>query len=386
MNIAIVASKYFPAVGGLEIAVNNIVQQFEKEGFDITLITNRYARKLQSKEIVNGKMVRRIFFTDRYPRSKNLWIWYKYGVGLLISPWSFWELIRVLRTKRVDIVHLHFVGSPSLYVLAAKKLLGFKLVVSIHGSDVELFPLKSDYQQWLLRATCRSSDFITSNSVHLLNKAFKMTGTEYYDKACVVPMGFPAEDYDGDCQAYRHSAPFLFAAGRFIYKKGFDVLIKAFARILKENEYEGDLIIAGEGDEFDRCRKLAETCGVAKRVHFFGFADRRQMASLMKGCDLFIAPSRLEAFGIVVLEALYAGKRVVATRAGGITETMEENPHQLVDPDDPAGLADKIVATLNDGHWNPVSALDIRRKYSWEAVVQSYLKIYRTLLHSGTNG
>lgn len=127
--------------------------------------------------------------------------------------------------------------------------------------------------------------------------------------------------------------PRLLALGRLHRDKGFDVLIKALARLPAAN-----LIIAGDGPEKDKLASLAGTLDVGARVHFLGWRD--DTGALFRACDLFVCPSRREPLGNVVLEAWSAGCPVLATDTAG--------PHELIGPGadgllvpcgDPAALA-----------------------------------------------
>jgi glycosyltransferase involved in cell wall biosynthesis len=388
MKILIMPAKYYPAVGGLESAIQNVASFFKQEGHEVKILTNRYSLQLKSSEKVDGICVKRLFFTDKPPRTKNLWIFAKFLVRLLFIPYTLFKTKQIISKFQPDIIHLHYVGSQTLYLFLIRIFFGFhwNYIVSLHGSDVEFYPVKSNYQQWLLKQSLIDADYLTANSKHLLMEVIQMTRLSP-KKMEVVPMAFEPEFYDRkDIEPYNHSKPYLFSAGRLVQKKGFDVLIKAYADLVKTNRYEGDLILAGDGEELKPLKRLSEELNIEKRVIFFGIANRIQMASLMKGCELFIVPSRMEAFGIIVLEGLYSGKRVIASKTGGIPELMIDNPRQLVMPDRPQELAEKITETLKGGCWNSVDKDVLRYHYSWKKVSEAYLRIYRTILNEKEKG
>lgn len=381
MKIMIVASKYLPAVGGLETAVKNISLEMVRSGHEVKIVTNRYSRKLPRQEIIDGIPVERLFFTDRFPRTNRPWIWFKYLIRLIASPVSLYQLYRSMRKFQPEIVHLHFVGSPALYLWLISFSIPFKYIVSIHGSDVDLYPYKSSYQNWLLKRTFLAADFITSNSDYLLSKSVRMTETSIHNNSKVVPMAFSCDPYDGVFAPYKHSSPYVFAAGRFVYKKGYDVLISAFSSMIKRGEYKGDLILGGDGPEMGNLKKMVSALHLEDRIHFTGFLTEDRMAALMKGCDLFVAPSRFEAFGIIILEALYTGRRVVASDAGGIPELMEENREHLV----PSGHIEALSAKMGEAlsgkcGWNPVNAHQLKNKFNWKKVAADYAAIYQKLI------
>jgi len=107
---------------------------------------------------------------------------------------------------------------------------------------------------------------------------------------------------------------------------------------------------------------------------FWGRADRNEMKSLMKGCDLFVIPSRQEPFGIVALEAFAAGKKIVASKTGGLAEIVQDGINgYFVEAEDTEDLARVIKRALSDNSRNVRMDLS---KNSWGKVSLKYLKIF----------
>ena len=108
-------------------------------------------------------------------------------------------------------------------------------------------------------------------------------------------------------------------------------------------------MIGGTGSALERLEAQAEESGIADRVHFVGRLSREQVAAAMAGAELFVMPSRLEPFGIVVLEAWRAGTAVVATDHGGPPEFVRDGEDGLlVDPFDTAAVAAALGRVLSD--------------------------------------
>src|SRR5262249_41558122 len=112
-----------------------------------------------------------------------------------------------------------------------------------------------------------------------------------------------------------------FACGRLTHEKGFDLLLCAFAKVAPAH-HGVDLIIAGDGEEQMALRQLGSQLGLNGRVKFHGRATPEETVRLLNGAQLVVVPSRSETFGIVALEALAAGRPLLATRVGGIPETL----------------------------------------------------------------
>lgn len=133
----------------------------------------------------------------------------------------------------------------------------------------------------------------------------------------------------------------VLALGRLHANKGFDVLIRAMARLPGVHA-----IIAGQGPEADALAALARAEGVDARVTFPGW--RHDTASLLAGCDVLACPSRHEPLGNVVIEAFAAARPVVAAAAAGPRELISPGEDGLLVPcDDAEALATSIGLVLD---------------------------------------
>jgi glycosyltransferase involved in cell wall biosynthesis len=132
--------------------------------------------------------------------------------------------------------------------------------------------------------------------------------------------------------------------GHVAHRKGFDVLLRAFAAAEVPN---ARLVIGGDGPELPALRALAADLGVAPRVHWLG--AREDGPDVVAGLDVFVLASRSEGMANVMLEAMSAGVPVIATRVSGVCPALAEQADApaagwIVPPDDPAAMA----ASLRD--------------------------------------
>ncbi len=130
-----------------------------------------------------------------------------------------------------------------------------------------------------------------------------------------------------------------------MYEKGLDVLIRAFATLRAKTNRDVRLVLVGEGPERNALEALARSLDVADAVMFAGFTPTPWTA--YPAFDVFVIPSRIEALGVVAIEAMASGCLVIGSRVGGIPE-MISDPFlgQLVPPDDPDALSNAMAETL----------------------------------------
>jgi glycosyltransferase involved in cell wall biosynthesis len=140
--------------------------------------------------------------------------------------------------------------------------------------------------------------------------------------------------------------PVVLTVARLHGQKGHDHLLAA-ATLVPDAVF----VLAGDGPERDRLQDRARQLGLADRVRFLG--QRGDVAALLDACDVFVLPSLYEGLPLSVLEAMAAGKPVVATSVGGTDEVLIDGVNgRLVPPADARSLASAIAAMLSD----PVAA------------------------------
>jgi glycosyltransferase involved in cell wall biosynthesis len=161
-------------------------------------------------------------------------------------------------------------------------------------------------------------------------------------------------------------------------EKGHETLLAAMPRIL-ERHPTASVTLVGEGPRRDALELLTRALGIGARVRFAG--ECRDVAPVLRDHDLFVLPSRSEAFPNALIEAMATALPVVATRVGGIPEVVRDGVNgRLVPPDDPGALADAIGALMDD----PAAAAtlgraarsDVERHYTIDRMVERFEQLY----------
>lgn len=177
----------------------------------------------------------------------------------------------------------------------------------------------------------------------------------------------------------------VLAVGRLSREKGHDVLIDACASITGPLRGELLLLFAGEGPERSRLERQAKRREV--RARFDG--HRPELQSYYAAADLFVLPSRSEGSPNVLLEAMAAGKPIVATTAGGIPEIVDARSAALVPPDDAGALAAALVKLLafpDVAARLAAGATDAASRFSPDQRAARVLSIYGTLAAAPARG
>ena len=170
-------------------------------------------------------------------------------------------------------------------------------------------------------------------------------------------------------------------------RKGHDVMLRALPRIMAEVPTVQYLVIGTGDDAYERAlRTLAATLGIADRVHFLGFQEDVQ--PLLLALSLYVHPARMEGFGIALVEALAAGKAVVATRVGGVPEVVDEGrTGLLVPPEQPEELSAAVLTLLrNDARRTAMGESGMhaaRSRFDVKASVAQMELLYQQLMKTG---
>ena len=145
--------------------------------------------------------------------------------------------------------------------------------------------------------------------------------------------------------AYRSRITKIFAAGRFVKKKGIDFLLRAIPEMLT-SDCRIQFQIAGDGPEFDELKMLQTELKLEDKVQFLEFRD--DVPSLMKQSDLFVMTSLSEPFGNILLEAMATGTPIVTTRNDGALHLLNSESAIFVNKASSNSLSGGILEAINN--------------------------------------
>lgn len=248
------------------------------------------------------------------------------------------------------------------------------------GSRRELNPDKSSGQIALQAQAYRFAHRIVANSPAAARQ-LETEGTSP-ERVVVIPNGVTVAGADRPISRGRPVTTILTVAN-LRSEKAHEVLLAAAAELRPRHPYLRYLI-AGDGPRRAELRALASSLGLDAQVSFLG--HREDVPALLADADLFVLPSRSEAFPNGAIEAMAAGLPVVASRVGGLVDLIDEGrTGLLVEPDDARALAaaiESLVLSPVRGEMLGASARDeVTRRYSFDRMVRGFEDLYLSQLH-----
>lgn len=294
---------------------------------------------------------------------------------------------RKARERRFDLVHQHW-PDPFSH-LAASLVPGRPAhVVSWHSDIVRQKILGPLYQTLAPLMLVRPDALIGATHAHLRSPQVACFAPP--ERRHVIPYSIDVRPFETtdqilrDAQALRakyNHGPLVFALGRHVYYKGFEVLIRAMAQV------PAVLLLGGEGPLTAHLRALA--AAVNARIVFLGTIAEEMLPAYYHACDVFCLPSvaQTEAFGLVQAEAMACGKPVVNTKLdNGVNELAPSGLCALtVPPRDDDALGDALERLLTTptlaARLGTAGRERILRHFSVEIMATQTLTLYRALTH-----
>ena len=160
-------------------------------------------------------------------------------------------------------------------------------------------------------------------------------------------------------------------------RKGFDTLFEAWSRLCKEPSWDAVLVVVGRGAELPAWEDRTRSAGLAERVQFLGF--RTDVPDLLRAADALASPTRYEAYGLGVHEALCCGLPAIVSADAGVAERYPPDLSDLLlsAPDDDADLASRLRRWRDDvsGSRDRVRPLGERlRAHTWDDMGRDFLR------------
>ncbi len=316
-----------------------------------------------------------------------------YLLAPIVFASALHELNRITAREKFDVIHAHWVlpNAPMAAFAARKRRV--PLVVSLHGSDVfvaEKWKLLGAAARWCFAR----ADAITASSDNLLGRALALGAPE--QKSEFIPYGADLKAFHvngQDAQRVRAHLHFdsdelmILAVGRLVYKKGFDFLVQSLAQVLPDAP-NARLVFAGDGDLRAELEQRAETLGLRSHITFAGMVARAEIPAYFAAADIIAVPSvrddagNVDGLPNVALEAMAAGKPLVASRVAGLAQVVHDRENGLlVDEKNPRQLADAILQLARDAEMRKRLGAEgrahVREVLNWDNVARKFISVYQ---------
>ena len=362
MNLCLYTATFLPTIGGAELVLHELASALTAQGHGVSVLAPLVRRA--------DNHMQTTYRLRRYQRPSSK----RFGVRqtLLYLLHEYWR-------RPFDVLHCHG-GYPPAYVGAAfTRLLKRPMVVRPHGADIlpgEFIRADPRLEQ-RLKGSLAAAELVIAQSAYLRNEILALGVPE--GKIRLIPNGVHVADFQRPGRPPPWSFPYVLALGSFSPKKGFDVLLRAFALVAAEDA-SSHLVIAGAGREQPAYTALVREHALDDRVHFVGVVRGADKVALYRHCQCFVCPSRREPFATVNLEALAAGKPIVATAVGGNVEVVFDHGNGfLVPPEDPQALAACMLNLLRDSSLRVMMGHESARlaqRYDWDAIMPLYTAVF----------
>ena len=350
MRVLLWSASFWPCLGGLEVISAEFLSAAKDRGVDFLVITT-----VPGPDSWQGIPVHRFRLSDLSLESDFLRV-----VNIRT------RIRKLFQEFKPDLVHVNGIGGNIPMLLLCLPT-GLPYLVTLHGSWL-------DWRPTLMGQLFTGADWLAACSQDTLDTLHKFE-PGLAENSSLICNALPERAAPGI-----HRGDHLLCAGRLSIEKGFDIALRAMAKLPR-----GRLRIAGEGRELSALQALSQELGIESRVEFLGALERCRLAEEMAAAQALLCPSRLEGFGLVALEAAQAGTPTLAARVGGLPEVVVDGETGvLVDSHDPALWARAIEYFLASDQGEVMgqrARVRAAQVFRWDDYVESYMKLYGKLLN-----
>ncbi|HKV43447.1 MAG TPA: glycosyltransferase [bacterium] len=375
MNIGLFTDSYLPRRSGVVRAVETAARLLRARGHRVSIFAPTYPG-----------------FTDADPEV------YRFPSVAppghpdfpLAVPYSAAHL-RTLRNLHLDLIHSHspfLLGGLGAWVAHTFKVPLVFTYHTLYGEYAHYAPLVGELTRPFIiaytTAYCNRCDRVlvsVPSMTTLLRHYGVRTQIEVLPGAGIDLAEFAAPVSEG-VRAWFHippAVPLLLFVGRLAREKGVALLLEAAAGLPQDVW----LLLVGDGPERRELQAEADRLGVGDRVVFAGDQDHRHVVDSLFACDLFVSPSQTETLGLAVVEAMAAGRAVVAVEGGAAKEIVRDGETgRVVPPDAEAmrrAIADLLAAPDRRRAWG-ARGQAAAAAYSQDRIVDQLLGVYASLL------
>lgn len=359
-----VVPAFSPTRGGIEVLVEGLTPVLERDhGVKSAVLAPRQRGQRPDDCVVAGARVYSIDLIDGRET--------RHEARELAEVFS--SVRRSVTQERPDLIHVHGYSPLALPSISIARSMGLPHIMHVHGG-VEA-PLPDHFHRLV-----REAPLVIAVSDHVEASLRSVSGRT--GPIQVVPNGlvFPETDESAPCL----NSTRVGMCGRLEPEKGFAEAIQALAPL--RHQFPGlEIHLVGVGGELIRIQQVARESGLARALVLHGEVSHDEALRVIQSCSVVVVPSlSVEGFSLVAAEAGLMARPVVATRVGGLAETVIDGvTGTLVAPREPEALLAAVAAYLDEPsmrleHGNSARA-SVKERFSMSSMAASLAEAYASL-------
>ena len=385
MNILMLSDVYFPRVNGVSTSMQTFCRELVALGHSVTIVAPDYDAPDETPEFEMIRLpARRIFFD---PEDR------------LITMSAARAVVGDLAKRHWDVIHMHTPFRAHQIGIALARATGRPTVESYHTYFEEYV---ANYLPWfppaILRFFVRRFSRKLCESVdHLIVPTTEMAdvlrGYGIETPSTVVPTGIRLEEFArGDASRFRLAhgigakQPMLLTVSRLAIEKNIDFLLEV-AKVLRREFDDFVFVIAGEGPDAPRLKRLTRSLGLDAYVRFLGNLDRHTaLLDCYSAADVFVFASSTETQGLVLIEAMACGAPIVSTAVMGTATVLRDTKSALISAVDVGAFAELVARLMRSPDerraLSAAGPIDAER-WSAGALMRKVVAMYERLADGG---
>ncbi|MBU6142096.1 glycosyltransferase family 4 protein [Patescibacteria group bacterium] len=370
----------FPPIGGGGGRVSYELVKHLKDGAHFDVLTSSFPKENISPDPIADVT---IYPVASYRRS----IHQAGALGMLTFLFfGYFRFKKLIRNNEYDLIHYFFSVPTGLLSFFQPKHIPY--IVSLNGGDVPTYnkgemAVFHKLIKFLNKRILKNAAAVTAVSRDLGEVAKRELELRNYS---VIHNGIDVANVKRRSEGIKKGTDRLkiVCVSRLAPWKKIDLLIEAIKDI------DVDLVIIGEGGSRESLQKLVGDLNLERRVSFKGSVGHDEVNKYLDESDAFVLPSIGDSFGIVFLEAMARGVPVVAARAGGVPEIIQDNYSGiLVPPNDILDLKNAILKLKNDPalrrKYSQNALKTVEERFSWQKISGEYYALYQKVIEHKNN-
>lgn len=344
MKIALMTNNYKPVTGGVPISVERLAGALRKLGHEVVIFAPTYREQQEEKGIF------------RYKTCLN------HFVGGIVLPNSFdREIDRVFQEEHFDIIHVHhpvLIGNTAIHLAHKHRIpivftyhTRYEKYLSYYTGGVFSF-------EWLMKSYLRlylkQCDFVFSPTKGIEEYLLKDCDVPP-EKAGVLPTGLNEDSFQASSDqshAIREhyqaeNIPLLLTVSRMAKEKNLFFLLEAISQTKHLYQKPFRVLFVGDGPDKQKLEKKSSMLGLQDTVIFTGNISNHEIAPYYKAADGFVFASKTETQGIVIAEAFAGETPVIAVRASGVEDLVQDGETGYLTEEDTLHFASRLTNFLN---------------------------------------